>query len=465
MVELLLTHGITNINVQRAIKISREKNLDKITGLLLEHLAVDRNRDSVDFSGLDLDTLKPLWILPSLGVKTLPTLPTQSYLASLPQRKQSLDHVKDVLVRRKSVVSMDSPLKMPCSETGVQNTRRMSVDLSSLKYVSDRDRNKEATNFGHHPDSQKILTGENHFKQTSHPSSSLVTRMDIKKEDEFNDSGVDTIDFSPMVLPKCGPSYVTELSSDQANSHKNIVSGATAMPSGQLDQYTQDNFVCKKLANVTTCDSSSFSSADYSLSPSQLFRQLQRHHRKHRHILSDSDSCFSLQEDSPIPLFYDREDLEMSGKCFLSDEKMDQNGDTGDKHSILGEEKDVSIKHSVSENSFSNSNSSYQEAGSEVHISGNDSHIIGLEEVDFISNEISLKEPLIKEPSRRLIKMLDLSSNQLSDFKSLLYLPFGGEHLFKQLKDVSIFDVKQNHLSELLGDMMKVKNNYSSISI
>ena len=65
MVEYLLQNGVNNVH--KALSHSREKKLDEITGLLLEHIGLDRNGDVVNLSGLELKKIKPTWILPSLG--------------------------------------------------------------------------------------------------------------------------------------------------------------------------------------------------------------------------------------------------------------------------------------------------------------------------------------------------------------------------------------------------------------
>ena len=134
MVESLLQHEITNVNVREALKISRELKLDSVTGLLLEHISVDRSRESVNLSGLDLPMLKPLWILPSLGVKTV--LEGKSHRRHRKQR--SLGHVKDVIIRRKSVATIDFNADIE-SVDSKRDSRKLSVDFSALKYVSDMD--------------------------------------------------------------------------------------------------------------------------------------------------------------------------------------------------------------------------------------------------------------------------------------------------------------------------------------
>ena len=90
MVELLLDLGATNIHA--ALKISRKLELDNITGVLLKSIALDRNGDSVNLSGLNLMAIKPQWILPCLGVNEM-----------LRRRPSHRQRIKDLLMRRKSI--------------------------------------------------------------------------------------------------------------------------------------------------------------------------------------------------------------------------------------------------------------------------------------------------------------------------------------------------------------------------
>ena len=93
MVELLLDLGASNVHA--ALKLSRELKLDDITGILLKNIALDRNGDTVNLSGIELRSVKPQWILPCLGVSE--SLRLNRLL------QQSSDRIKDLLMRRKSI--------------------------------------------------------------------------------------------------------------------------------------------------------------------------------------------------------------------------------------------------------------------------------------------------------------------------------------------------------------------------
>ena len=80
----------------------------------------------------------------------------------------------------------------------------------------------------------------------------------------------------------------------------------------------------------------------------------------------------------------------------------------------------------------------------------------GLDQVDFGVCAPIPEEPSAKEESNPdLIKMLDLSSNKLTDFKAFDHSEYG-DLVYKRLRDVTSLDLKQNHIGELLRGMMKV---------
>ena len=93
MVELLLDLGAGHVHP--ALRLARDLKLDDITGLLLKNLGLDRNGEVVNLSGLELQSVKPQWILPCLGVN-------ETLRMNL-QRQRSLDKIKDLLSHRKSI--------------------------------------------------------------------------------------------------------------------------------------------------------------------------------------------------------------------------------------------------------------------------------------------------------------------------------------------------------------------------
>lgn len=98
MVELLLDKGVANI--QKALDLAREKCQDEIIGLLLAHIALEKSSEVVNLSGLELDRIKPTWILPSLGMYYSP--PKRRFSGH--RRNRSLGQMKElIMLRRRSV--------------------------------------------------------------------------------------------------------------------------------------------------------------------------------------------------------------------------------------------------------------------------------------------------------------------------------------------------------------------------
>ena len=427
MVESLLEHDITNVNVREALKVSWELKLDAIAGVLLEHIAVDRSRDSVNLSGLELTTLKPLWILPSLGVKTLP-----EPLHHRPHRKhQSLGHVKDFLVRRKSSTAfIESPFvsEMDASlvESSVKDSRRKSVDLSSFKYgsevvLSDEDVDfgdervvKQSKSAGHPtPLSTPLQSGSGLSPIVASPNSHAAINVFTYGEDSGVDSSVtvqhpNISDASLNLGNKLGTFRDTFSRQRTAT-----ISGASTLPHSTLAQYTLD----KKEEEGLNEGSTIHTSAD-TLSPAQLFRKLRNHKRIDKH-LTDS---LSFSGDSAIPVMY--YPYQQEERC----------------HTPL------SPPDSCSPRSEATSPPNIFQRGA-----------VGGDEVDFGGFE-SIPEnlPFTANQGTHLIKMLDLSSNQLCNFNDLYSSVFGGEFVFRRMKEITSLDLKQNKLSELMEPMMKV---------
>lgn len=438
MVESLLEHDIANVNVREALKLSWELKLDAFAGVLLEHIAVDRSRDSVNLSGLELTTLKPLWILPSLGMKTLP-----EPLHHRRHRKQrSLGHVKDFLVRRKSIACIENPFEseMDASlvKSSVKDSRRKSVDLSSLKYGSevglgDEDVDSGVLRFGRTVKQSKSAGPPTPLSTPLHSVSGLSpivaspmlaqkahTSMSVFSYGE--DSGVDssvTVQLPNLSDASLGNKFGTFRDTFRRQRHA-TVSGASTLPHSTLAQYTLDKKEEENLKEV--------SSIHTTLSPAQLFRKLRNHRKVDKH-LTDS---LSFSGDSPIPVMYYPYQQEDRGPTPLSP-----------TDSCSPRSEGSSIAMSPSHNTCLFQSSPMRSAG------GDDVDFGGFEaipeESSFTANQ-----------STHLIKMLDLSSNQLCNFNDLYSSVFGGEFVFKQMKEVASLDLKQNKLSELMEPMMKV---------
>lgn len=96
VVECLLNINITNQNLLKdALVLARELNLDLIVGLLLKTLGLDMERRVLNLGGLDLQEIKPAWIHPALGLKSV----TQNGH----RRHRSLDYVINGLKFRQTL--------------------------------------------------------------------------------------------------------------------------------------------------------------------------------------------------------------------------------------------------------------------------------------------------------------------------------------------------------------------------
>ncbi|KAL5473187.1 hypothetical protein EMCRGX_G027636 [Ephydatia muelleri] len=65
IVQILLQYGVRSVS--RALVMAREAGYDEVVGLLLKHIG--KQGDTVTLTGLDLDVLRPAWLLPSLVKK------------------------------------------------------------------------------------------------------------------------------------------------------------------------------------------------------------------------------------------------------------------------------------------------------------------------------------------------------------------------------------------------------------
>lgn len=461
MVGCLLEHNIPNVNVREALKLSWELNLDSITGVLLEHIAVDRSRESVDLSGLELTTLKPLWLLPSLGIHTLPK-EREQYRRHRKQR--SLGHVKEFLSNRRKSIATEVPFELSLMESCKSDSRRLSVDLSSLKYVSDAESVSEIeeVDFGStRANLEDIQESAAQFSMNCAPK--LIPIVDpvahsslgrqhsegLKQPFYAEDSEVDTTNTVHRQ-----PSSESGLSDSLAEAQVGVmsrgtlrrqrhgtVSGAATLPHCTLEQFSVDKK--EEDSSVSTLNSvhSVYADGDSTLSPAQLIRKYRKRNKKSgRQTLNESfGSSFSFRADSPIPVMYcaDQQDgLQESIAMFSPNTTSRMYNSSREGGSLVASPSDLSSSSSKLSTSASSS------ARDDVDFSG----------YDPIPEESSFSE----QSSSHLIKVLDLSSNRLHNFHDLCCDAYGGEFVFKRLKNVSSFDLKQNRLSELVKPMMKV---------
>lgn len=201
MVELLLDLGVTNVH--SALKISRRLELDDITGILLKSIGLDRNGDSVNLSGLKLCSIKPQWILPSLGVNE--TLHRDRF------HQLSFDRIKDMLMRRKSIGCIaDKDLEALRAEMEGLNQEKESQMEGARPGMDEPDSGV--------PESPQPLPGHRRSKSSTH---TLSNWMDSIREWSTSppDVRLPKGDYSVLLPPSEASEKNTAALSPQVNIH------------------------------------------------------------------------------------------------------------------------------------------------------------------------------------------------------------------------------------------------------
>lgn len=134
VVECLLDIKITNQNLLKdALVLARELNLDQIVGLLLKTLGLDTERRVLNLGGLNLQEIKPAWIHPALGLK--------SVAQNGHRRHRSLEYVIDGLKHRQLLGETPDSLlvvrKGSLPEMHPSNNTKLPMS-SSLPSVTDK---------------------------------------------------------------------------------------------------------------------------------------------------------------------------------------------------------------------------------------------------------------------------------------------------------------------------------------
>lgn len=478
MVAFLLDHGISNANIKAALAISWANDQDEITGLLLEHIAVVRSRDLVTLSGLELTKLKPLWILPSLGVK----VQVEAKMHRRHKREGSLGHVKDSILHRRStasdlpVVDGDNwtPLRLTGNAYSANCSRRSSIDISALKYLSSMGTD-EPDGGWHSSVTFNNSLGHGSTRNNVHLSDRFALpklTLDIHGSGDGNDSGVGTasmvkqgIHHNPVLLSPvlCEVNTSVMSRSSFRKQAQGAISGARSLPRSQLDQYAVEYTDGNSAQNL----SGSHNLGDFSLSPAQLCRQLRRVHKKRSQSAMTEPSSSHYSSDQSVPVItYQRCQQEDDGSPYSlsSSVNLSLSGPASadspfiSEASVLGTSSDRfeanSDESSVLVTPISSPNSS---GGSGIFIvPKNRRKKRSLDSVLGQPPILEQEEVVSSKNSDNLIKVFDLSSNQLQNFYHLITLPYGGKFIFKQLREVRRLDLKQNILSELPMDMMKV---------
>ena len=402
--------------------MSQNKSLDQITGLLLEYIAVDRSREIVTLTGLELNILKPLWILPCLGFKI------EEARSKKHKREGSLGHLKKNILHRKSIASdtLCSYSVGKSSNKQDSNLRRSSIDISALTFLrSSKSRSEDEVSIN----SSTVAS----LKYCSSESAHLTMKIEYPEIEIVEDKYPDVSERTGNIVPK---------GSFRKQVH-GAISGAKSLPRSQLDQYT-----------VEYTDGSSFSSlknshnfGEYMISPMQLCRQLRRLQNKPNQSVIIGHHYTSLDQIVSVP----RNILELPDN--LSTSLFSDSG-THDFRDATNEVQESEVtrnklasretKSGTTEENYSKCNNPKEILSTSRLLSAN------------TNEEANEEHEEIFHGYTNAVKVLDLSSNHLQNLHHLDYLPYGGIFLFKHLKEVRKFDIKQNVLTELPSAMMRV---------
>ena len=551
MVEFLLQNGVNNVH--KALSIARERNLDDIIGLLLEHMTLDRNGDVVNISGLELQTIKPKWILPSLGVKNT--------LFVRHRRKRSLGLVTEALMRRRNIgYGEELGLNALRRKFSVESSR--GIDEPDLGTEGNRQSGngtparKQSSSSGVLSDSfsslRKPTAGSLGFVRTNQStadSSSIAEQLQSSSEDlprvgeprPHVDSAMATEleeRLTELMTPVSTPSKPTpkrkytptfpigtfepslptirgtpnatldrrilqedsgmsphsqlhgEDDSDSSFSteehssrhqtprrrheRKSTVTGARWLPFCRTHQY-------KKKNTEEKFESPTSESRGFSISPTLLFQRLKRwrqDRRKKRLSLSSAASLASSRPDSPVPVVYSRSDYGYYGsdqeEQFSNPTSPRSSGDelTSPRQWFSPESSTYVMDDDTTLTTPKETNQNLQLSLKERTPSSTDSSclytpITGSRrssiDIAFLQRLLQEKDevdwggfktiPKAVEVNSRLVKVLDVSSNQIS---SLSELAEGGDVVFQRLMGLERLDMKQNHLSQLPANLMQV---------
>ena len=549
MVEFLLQNGVNNVH--KALSIARERNLDDIIGLLLEHMTLDRNGDVVNMSGLELQTIKPKWILPSLGVKNT--------LFVRHRRKRSLGLVTEALMRRKSIgygeelglnalrrkLSVESSGGIDEPDLGTEGNRQSENGTPARKQSSGSSVLSDSFSSLRKPSAGSL--GFVRSNQSSADSSSIAEQLQSFSEDlprvgkprPHVDSAMATEleeRLTELITPVSTPSKPTpkrkytpafpvgtfepslptihgtpnatldrrilqedsgmsphsqlhgENDSDSSFSteehssrhqtprrrheRRSTVTGARWLPFCRTQQYKN----AKEKFESPTSETGGFS-----ISPTLLFQRLKRwrqDRRKKKLSLSSAASLASSRPDSPVPVVYSRSDYGYYGsdqeEQFSNPTSPRSSGDEltsprqwfspenstyvmdEDTRVTTPKEANQSLQLSLKERTPSSTDSSCLY----TPITGSRRSSIDIAFLQKLQQERDEVDwggfktiPEAVEVSSRLVKVLDVSSNQIS---SLSELAEGGDVVFQRLRGLERLDMKQNDLSQLPANLMQV---------
>ena len=232
------------------------------------------------------------------------------------------------------------------------------------------------------------------------------------------------------------------------------------------------------------------SQEEFSISPSQLFRQLKKFRRSRKKhssgvMSSSSSSVFYTRLDSPAPVVYTRNDnyceseevdppIRPSFAISESVSAQDPSSPNVSSNNVLtpsisaqvdgGEVRDLSSLSNSSSQLYTPLTSRRSSMDASINRISAGSMTLAVkdsrDEIDFGGcfekiPEADEEVSVTSVPSRQFIKALDLSSNMLTSLSDLCEEQ-GGGLVFNRLKGLHRLDLKQNQISELPREMMQV---------
>ena len=531
MVEYLLEQGVNNVH--DALTIAQNLKLNDIIGLLLQSIALDRNGDVVNLSGLELQTLKPQWILPSLGIKdSYSRKMKNSILGQELQRRKSLSCIGDkeslealnrnmelrtsgtdepdsgvvTSVSNQYLLEDDTPIRKPSSSShGSSTGTSRKGSAGSLKLVGVETSSSTGISVTPPPIAWETRSGGGvSSEELSERLVALAAKNITPGRITKRKQGVAAVPFEPSLSPIKGTPNQTlkrQLlfqeqkdsgieneagagiqspskkrmdsveSSESSESHssvtprrqgqakKTIITGARKLPFSTAGEYNKQRSA-DELESPTDV-----SVGEFSISPKLIQRRMsaiwRKNHRRKSSVISEAAS----RADSPIPMLYGRTDYyDSRGStpvCFspvTSPRSSVADDDIVPTNWTTPEGK---VRSSSSESSRITTPSSASRRSSIIDIRRRRSSIdIGCiqreretyEETDFdvIPEE---GEPQVIMTTPNLVKVLDISANQLRGLEQLVD---GGNVVFRRMKGLHRLDLKQNNLKQLPEELMQV---------
>ena len=453
MVECILEYNVTNKNtLKECLQLSRQLQLDYITGLLLRALSFNVERRTLNIGGLDLEEIRPMWIYPSLNIIKKPDQKSRGH-----RRNRSLDYVVDGIKRRKSVG--ESPVKNLLSTFAVASTSLLGLRKKSSEA-------EDAYSLSKLWDSRLFKTSESPQKQRrasrqpglptvissplaavklpDSPSESNGNNIDKQESMEFANlqgssspsGGVDVTDQHPL-NSKFYIGIEDEDLDDKLRSHipqrrhvelSKTMTGATHIAFNTLDMYERDR--AGSIATLVSPNDSLFMTHN-AISPGRIRRAALRSKRKNKSyypVASESSSPFYSSEEGTI----------------------------------------VSSQTSIGEKSSSNSRgssrgSSYKELLDSVTTTPKDKRSELLSNLTTSMGGVDETDsPHVTSPPRDdngvLINVFDLSANKLESLDTLVE---NGNEIAVKLRDLILLDAKQNTLSSLPSYLFQVLESVS----